>query len=268
MNIILSPGNSSESRLVKGALVLLRSSSKGIFVDPNISPFIFQFNPETLKRVLLRSSSKEIFVDPNTSASLLQFNLERLTSTISSMNSKAPMREFGKNKNRESIVELINFVLELDVDNPHAQSNQPGDFAKYGLHPALATLESIMYSQTEKGNETPPVILFLWGSLRVLPVRLNNMKIIEKSFDSRLNPIRARIELSLRVLDLSELKSGSPGYAAYASHLEKRGALTRLYGGKAFDLKFIKKLPSTLQKYLSIEKSESKKKSRKPYGLR
>ena len=117
MNIVLSPGNPSGSRLVKGALVLLRSSSEGIFVDPNVPHFIFQFNPETLKRVLLRSSSKGKIVDPNTSASFFQFNPERLTSTISSVKSKAPIREFGKNKNRDSIVELINFVLELDVDD-------------------------------------------------------------------------------------------------------------------------------------------------------
>lgn len=233
MIIILPPGYSRGSKPVKGALVVLRSKSKKLIIDPDISPFIFQYNPETLTR------------------------------TISSVNYKEPMQECEKNTDSDSIVQLINFVLELDVNDQGGQSNTHRDFVKKGVHPALAALESIMYSQTKNGNKKPPVVLFLWGPNRVLPIWLNNLKIIEETFDKNLNPIRARIELSMRVLSLSELENGSTEYAVYAKILEKRLALIRLYSGIVIDHEFIKQLPDSIQKHFSMEKPQSKKKNKK-----
>jgi hypothetical protein len=41
------------------------------------------------------------------------------------------------------------------------------------------------------------VLLFVWGSRRILPVRVFSLQIAEQSFDARLNPILAQLRVTL-----------------------------------------------------------------------
>jgi hypothetical protein len=50
-----------------------------------------------------------------------------------------------------------------------------------------------------------PMILFVWGPGRVLPVRLTSLSITEEAHDQLLNPIRAKVDLSLSVLSYNDL---------------------------------------------------------------
>ena len=43
-----------------------------------------------------------------------------------------------------------------------------------------------------------------WSRHRIVPVRLTELSIVEEAFDTRLNPIRAKVSLSLRVLGVHE----------------------------------------------------------------
>jgi hypothetical protein len=54
-----------------------------------------------------------------------------------------------------------------------------------------------------------PTVLFVWGPGRILPVRVTNLSITEKLYDSILNPIHAEAQLSLKVLTLEELSAVS-----------------------------------------------------------
>ncbi|MBE9534492.1 MAG: hypothetical protein IMF03_05775, partial [Proteobacteria bacterium] len=46
-----------------------------------------------------------------------------------------------------------------------------------------------------------PMILFIWGRKRVLPVNINSMNITETEFSTDLNPIRATASVSLTVIE-------------------------------------------------------------------
>ena len=50
-----------------------------------------------------------------------------------------------------------------------------------------------------------PVVLFVWGPGRIVPVRVTNLSITEKLYDGLLNPTHADATLGLRVLTPEEL---------------------------------------------------------------
>ena len=57
-----------------------------------------------------------------------------------------------------------------------------------------------------------PVVLFFWGPGRIVPVRIQSMTIEEEQYSASLFPVRAKVSLGLRVLDLDDLgqMSGDP----------------------------------------------------------
>jgi len=52
-----------------------------------------------------------------------------------------------------------------------------------------------------------PVVLFVWGPGRIVPVRVTGLTITEKLYDGLLNPTHAEAQLSLRVLTPDELEA-------------------------------------------------------------
>jgi hypothetical protein len=65
---------------------------------------------------------------------------------------------------------------------------------------------------------TAPLAVLVWGSRRVLPVRLTDFSITEQAFDPNLNPIQGKVSLGLRVLNYDDLGLLSPGGALFMSH--------------------------------------------------
>jgi hypothetical protein len=63
-----------------------------------------------------------------------------------------------------------------------------------------------------------PLSLFVWGPQRVLPVRLTGFSITEEAYDPLLNPIRAKVDLTLQVLNYFDLKLTNPGYHLFLAH--------------------------------------------------
>lgn len=176
-------------RLLKGALVS--------FDLPNPQPavIIFQYNPDTLSRTLEAQTGSE---------------------------GSDALRIKG------APVETIKLDVELDATD---QLEQGG--AALGLHPQLAALEVLIYpksslvvANTDLLNAgtieilppQAPFTLFIWGSKRVLPVRLTEFSISEEAYDPQLNPIRAKVSLGLRVLSYNDLPLTNPGYHLFLAH--------------------------------------------------
>lgn len=59
-------------------------------------------------------------------------------------------------------------------------------------------------------NSTVPVVLFVWGLNRIVPVRVTSLRITETLYDTQLNPTHAQAELTLRVLTPAELAAARP----------------------------------------------------------
>ena len=72
-----------------------------------------------------------------------------------------------------------------------------------------------------------PMILFVWGYTRVLPVRLTSFSITEEAYDPSLNPIRAKVDLSLAVLSYHDLSMLSPARALFLAHHVAKEAMAK-----------------------------------------
>jgi hypothetical protein len=122
----------------------------------------------------------------------------------------------------------IDATDQLDVPAPN------------GIHPQLAALETLVHppSARLRANQAladlgtleiapieTPLSLFVWGSARVLPVRLTELTITEDEFDADLNPIRATVSLGMRVLTVNDLPAGHRGAELYLAHLAQKERL-------------------------------------------
>jgi hypothetical protein len=131
-------------------------------------------------------------------------------------------------------VEMWKFVAEIDA------TDQPEVPSPMGIHPQLAALEMLIQpsSVSVRANTalaatgtleiTPtesPLSLFVWGSRRVMPVRLTELSIVEEAFDVDLNPIRATVSIGLRVLSVSDLPTNHRGAQLYLAHLTQKERL-------------------------------------------
>ena len=181
------------AKINKGAIIAIKSDRRGrLTIDPKTPPLIFQYNPEKLTR---------IFCNPDSETST-----ERVQ---------------GDN----SVIQLIHTVLEFDDCDELAQKSDLSE--ENGLHPVLATLEKIIEADSQK-----QVIIFSWGTNRTLPVKIVDTRIVEEAFDSKLNPIRVRIELTMKVKNPKDLGKESAGHSIYMQHLNKRDTFAQLYNNK------------------------------------
>jgi hypothetical protein len=114
--------------------------------------------------------------------------------------------------------QAINFDIRLDatdkLDGGDAITEQ------FGIAPQIATLEQMVNPKDESllsatlgallgGEEgfsftrsaNPPLVLFIFGRKRVLPVNINSLNITETEFSTDLNPIRATVGVRLTVIE-------------------------------------------------------------------
>lgn len=114
--------------------------------------------------------------------------------------------------------EAISFEIRLDATDDLNDGNPIVE--QFGISPRLATLEMMVHPKGESllgevigslfgspggfsftKGPNPPMILFIWGRKRVLPVNINSMNITETEFSTDLNPIRATVSVSLTVIE-------------------------------------------------------------------
>jgi hypothetical protein len=186
-------------RLLKGAIL-------GVDVyNPLASVVIFQYNPDTLTRTLKPRNAPAGSTDNGPCG-----EVQRVTS--------AP-------------VETIHVSIEIDATDQLERRDR--DARKVGIYPQLSALEMLLYPKSlqvianavlmavgtiEVLPTLPTLTLFVWGAKRVLPVALAEFTITEQAFDERLNPIRARVDLGMRVLTYSDLPITHPGYHLFLVH--------------------------------------------------
>ena len=117
-----------------------------------------------------------------------------------------------------------------------------------GVAPALAALEMLVHPKSALAiaNEVlaavgvievippeAPLTLFVWGPKRVLPVKLNEFTITEQAFDPALNPILAKVRLSLGVLTYADVGLASAGGALSLANQVVKEAMATIAGAQA-----------------------------------
>src|SRR6266566_1452845 len=170
-------------RLLKGGIALINPDTAHVQ-----RVIVLQYNPETLSRTLQIQGAGSESGD--------RLEVLRL---------KAPP------------VETIKLDAEIDLTDQLDQNLPTFDL---GIFPQLAALETIVYPTSDQllSNNSlaqvgtleiapmeTPLTLFIWSKTRVLPVRLTEFSITEEAFDPSLNPIRAKVSLGMRVLNVDDL---------------------------------------------------------------
>jgi len=181
--------------------------------NPLASVIIFQYNPDTLTRTLTAQT---------VGGDAAQGEALRL---------KGPPQE--------------NITVNVELDAADQLETGDNNATSMGLYPTLSSLEMLLYPKSALviANEVlanvgvieiippeAPLTLFIWGIKRVVPVRLTTFSITEEAFDPNLNPIRAKVNLGLRVLNYQDLGLLSPGGALFMVHQVMKEVMATISG--------------------------------------
>ena len=136
--------------------------------------------------------------------------------------------ESGQHRLKGQPVETISFEIEFDATDQLEQPERRG--ASSGVYPQLAAIETIMRQQkavTRSRNKAPYVVLFL-GVNRTMPVHLTSYSVTEQDFDPNLNPIRAKVSISMRVLTANDFAQNHPARKVYLDYLKRLEGIATL----------------------------------------
>lgn len=196
-------GFSNQPKILRGAFVEF-----GISLPPLI--VVFQFNPQTISRT--RTASVDV---PRTPRKRGVQN-----STLLSQVSKDALTDFRGKQVIKVNEETMSFDIRLDATDKLDAGDALTE--EFGVAPQLSTLELMMLPKgqgllgaavsalLEKAGakfsfvddaRNPPVILFVWGRKKVLPVNITSMQIKEEEFSPDLNPTRATVTVNLQVIE-------------------------------------------------------------------
>ncbi len=187
---------STSPRLTKGAIVSIDP------LNPVPKVIVFQYNPVQISRQL------EARIASGDGKSSEAFRLTGAPKETITMN--------------EVIMDATD---QLETSDPVA--------ADMGIYPQLSVLEMLLYPNSalvvanavmltmgtiELIQPDAPLTLFIWGAKRVVPVRISSFSITEERYDPNLNPIAAKVNLSMQVLSYNDLSVTHPGYHLFLAH--------------------------------------------------
>lgn len=199
-------------RILKGGLVLIDPESARV-----LRIIALQYNPESLSRSLqIQSAGGE------------------------GGNRSEPMRFKGP------AVETIKLEADIDAADQLEFPDQNRTVVEHGIQPQLAALELLAHPSSAQlfevdrqlGSGTleiapmeAPLILFVWGKSRIVPVRLTDFSVTEEAFDPALNPVRAKVSLGLRVLSVDDLGFAHKGGGLFMTYLAAKEQLAAKMAG-------------------------------------
>ena len=205
-------GLTNQPRLLKGALVDIDRTA----IPPVIVPF--QFNPESIQR--RRSTT-----------------LREPAARQGHEHQAPPGQSLGEAQTTLSQPETISLDIRLDATDG-LESGDPIT-GRYGVLPALAALEAMTVPRSQSlfgaqlgvssdfgfgGQESTPVLAFVWGRHRVYPVRLTELVINETEHSPTLSPTRVVASVTMQVLE------GANVYTRFTT--AQRTAALRLLSGR------------------------------------
>lgn len=130
-------------------------------------------------------------------------------------------------------VETITLEAKLEVSDALARGEATA--AEEGVRPHLATLQMLVTPSSESLTRNDalqqsgaleiipmdqPLTLFVWGPGNLVPVRITSLSSSDEFFNSRLFPLSATVNMSLRVLSVDDLGFSSRGGALYLTYLK------------------------------------------------
>jgi hypothetical protein len=211
----MGPNFPGSPRILKGGIVLL---------DPVTSQvqtiIVLQYNPDTLSRTLQ-----------------IQGIAAESGDRMETLRLKGPP------------IETFKLEAEIDATDQLEVATATSTVVTSGIYPQLAALETIIYppsAQLQLTNQMAakgsweiipvmaPLSLFIWSQNRIVPVRFTEFSVTEEAFDTTLNPIRARVSLSMRVLSVSDVGFDQPASRLYMAYQQQKESLAALFPSGSF----------------------------------
>jgi hypothetical protein len=178
---------------------------------------------------------------------VFQYNPEQMRRQLANRTPPVPSSPGSTGTAKEDVlrvagppVETITLAIELNAADQLADPDSNAQVAQNGLNPTLATLELLMYPPSQDAQHIlqqanagavqvnpadVPLVLLIWGVSRVVPVKITSFAITEDLYDTRLNPVKARVDLGLQVLTYLEFPDASIGRDAFIAYQQKKEAL-------------------------------------------
>ena len=195
---------------------------------PNISPIV-------LKGAI-------VSLDPNIGIPLgvitFQYNPDEVTRSLKPQPVSAEPDRTEIFRLKGPPIETIRCTVEIDATDLLAASDPTT--LQSGIQPQLAALELLVYPSSAMliANEAlsfagtieilpmeSALTLFVWSKTRVTPVLITDLDITEEAFDPQLNPIRAKVAVSMRVLNVNDVGFLTPAGALYMVYQVEKEAL-------------------------------------------
>jgi hypothetical protein len=200
-------GFPGKPRILRGAFVEFGLSLPPLFV-------VFQFNPVQLTRNRgLTFAPPGSTNPPGTDAPVVPpRTLRQIHGRTSNL----------LDLQKQQLVTVQEQTIAFDIRLDATDRLDDGDTIteQFGIAPHLSTLELMVYPKGESllgaavgallgkkrgfsftRGANPPMILFIFGRKRVLPVNINSMNITETEFSADLNPVRATVGVNLTVIE-------------------------------------------------------------------
>jgi hypothetical protein len=200
----VSDGFPGKPKVLRGAFVEFGLSLPPLFV-------VFQYNPVQLTRNRALS-----FAFPGQPAEAPKGAPQR---TLRQFHGQFPnLLDLQKQQMVTVSEQTIGFDIRLDASDRLDDGDTITE--RFGIAPQISTLELMVTPKGEsllgaavsallgkpKGfsftkGANPPLVLFVFGRKRVLPVNITSLNITETQFSTDLNPVRATVSVALTVIE-------------------------------------------------------------------
>ena len=136
--------------------------------------------------------------------------------------------------------ETISLEAEIDAADQLEFPDQHRNVVENGVQAQIAALEALINPTSQQliannilsnaGTlEIVPMessmALFIWSKNRIVPVSVTQFSVTEEAFDTQLNPIRAKVNLSLRILTVDDLGFAHKGGSLFMNYLQNKEQL-------------------------------------------
>lgn len=196
----MSDGFPNKPRILRGAFVEF-----GLSLPPLV--VVFQFNPLQLTR------NRSLTFAAQGDSGTAQRTIRQFHSRYSSL------LDLQKEQVVTVAEQSIGFELRLDASDRLGDGDPIAE--QFGIAPQISTLELMVMPKEESllgslagalfGGDSggfsftrganPPLVLFIFGRKRVLPVNISALNITETEFSADLNPVRATVAVTLNVIE-------------------------------------------------------------------
>ena len=197
--------------MLKGALISYFPPS-GAGASPQPNTIVFQINPETMTHAWTESTAPQPASDSKVKFSPLAVAGppgESFTFTLM-LDSDEQIADGDTDPNGASLaassgvyarlaaLELLQFPTGGPPSGLVGGVSAASSAASVGASAASSSTQSVPESQV-------PVVLFVWGKSRIVPVRVTAFSVSEKLYDEALNPTHVEAQITIAVLTPDEL---------------------------------------------------------------